>query len=210
MQVVAGPIGSLLLEAATAAVADIRIVVLESQVVGRAPQCYGVEHRSENETWIWLEDVGTDQRGFWTADDVRMAGRHLGQLAGGYLLGRSLPEHPWLTQDILVEWCLDRGGPLEALPELLSRRPAVQACFPFELAAQVGDLWRLRDGLIDAWRRLPRTLVHGDTRVANVFRQGDQTVLVDWAYVGVGRVGQDLEAVVLRTRHFRDAAEGSD
>ena len=41
-------------------------------------------------------------------------------------------------------------------------------------------------------RRTPQTFLHGDWKMGNLGARGDQTVLLDWTYPGVGPVGHDL------------------
>src|SRR5262249_15368462 len=58
---------------------------------------------------------------------------------------------------------------------------------------------RLRDHhthLLDAIDALPQTLCHDDLHPANLFDDEHTTVVIDWAFVGVGPIGEDAGNLV--------------
>jgi hypothetical protein len=62
-------------------------------------------------------------------------------------------------------------------------------------------VWDERHRLLDALDRLPQTLVHGDADRRNLFaRRGpdgaDETVAIDWPWMGVAELGADLADLV--------------
>jgi len=65
-------------------------------------------------------------------------------------------------------------------------------------------LWVDDDKFYAALQRLPRTLCHYDAFRPNLFaRRGpfgeDQTVAIDWSFIGVGGVGEELAVMVAST-----------
>lgn len=64
---------------------------------------------------------------------------------------------------------------------------------PKELADAVHELRSDTSPLLDSIANTPFTLLHGDWKLGNLGRSRDgRTVLIDWAYVGVGPVAHEL------------------
>lgn len=64
------------------------------------------------------------------------------------------------------------------------------------------DLWSDRHILFNAVEQAPRTLCHFDITPNNLFARhnvhgDDQTVLIDWSFVGYGVLGEDIVNLVL-------------
>jgi hypothetical protein len=87
--------------------------------------------------------------------------------------------------------------------------PVVRGMFPVPVADRLLRLWAEREAFFDALDRLPQTLCHQDASRRNLFaRYGadgqDETVAIDWEFVGVGAVGQELGNLVGATLGFRE------
>ena len=69
--------------------------------------------------------------------------------------------------------------------------------YPPDLIDSLLRMWAQRKQFLDALDRLPETLCHFDAFRRNLFarRTPDglgRTVVIDWAFVGIGAVGQDI------------------
>ena len=85
----------------------------------------------------------------------------------------------------------------------------MQRWFIEDDARRILQLWDDREIFLNCLDRLPQTLLHRDAFRRNLFtRIGDdgreQTVAVDWTYVGIGAVGEELESLVHGTLCFSE------
>ena len=166
-----------------------------------APRCFGVEEQSDGAVWIWLEEIFEEVGPVWPLERYGVAARHLGRFNGAYLAGRALPEAWWLSRG--------RHGPREAGGYVtraaataverddIWEHPLVRRAYPVPVAERLRRLLAEDDLLYAALRRLPPTLCHHDFFRTNLFARhdalgSDETVAVDWEFVGIGRIGEEL------------------
>lgn len=164
----------------------------------RAPICYLAAERPDARVSLWLEDAsdGTPAAR-WPLERYGVAARHLGRAQGEFLGQRLLPDEPWLSHDWLRAYLPLRDGDLELLDDTVEwSKPRVADFLAIELAEPLRRMRADRDVFLAAMDRLPRTICHLDLHPANLFSVGDQTVLVDWAFVGVGALGEDAGNLV--------------
>jgi thiamine kinase-like enzyme len=57
-------------------------------------------------------------------------------------------------------------------------------------------VWDERETFLSWIERAPRTVCHLDLWPRNVFDDDGATVLIDWAFVGIGAVGEDVGNLV--------------
>ncbi|MCC6849186.1 MAG: phosphotransferase [Deltaproteobacteria bacterium] len=106
-------------------------------------------------------------------------------------------EHPRFVSD-LTRLAADTGAFRFRVGRLLSRlarRPALARhgdCVPAPLHAAAAEVSRRRLALEAAWARPPRTLVHGDAHLGNLYVDGDEVGLLDWQ---VSQRGQGMRDV---------------
>src|SRR5690606_18457854 len=112
--------------------------------------------------------------------------RRLGR-AQGVHVGR-VPDLPWLSRRWLRQYVdsADAPGPIPWDHPLAAR------AWPEALRTALARLWDARDRLLDAADALPRTLCHLDVWPMNLIDEGDRIVVLDWAFVGDGAVGEDI------------------
>jgi hypothetical protein len=146
---------------------------------------------------LWLEDVvGTPGTEF-TLEDHRALATGLGrwQARGPLVM-------PWTSQRFLRDYSASKAVAYEVLADDAAwAAPLIRATWPPGLRAGWVEMVSHREELLTAVEQLPRTRSHLDVWVANqVRRPGGEVVLLDWAFVGDGAVGEDLG------NHIPDAA----
>lgn len=174
-----------------------------------APRCFGLTEESE-QIRIWMEDLGDTGRQVWPVARFALAARHLGRFGGHFLIQRAMPDHPWLLRAILRERA-DRNAPFWDGMDQVRDHPLFQRGWPGDLADRSRRLFAVRHTLLDVLDRLPQTLQHGDAGRRNLLDRarrdeppvgaeagGDpETVAIDWAFTGIGPVGQELAPLVV-------------
>jgi hypothetical protein len=175
--------------------------LLEELPVGlRAPTCYSTAEWSDG-YWLWLEAVHDSSGQAWPLERFGLAARHLGRLGGAYLAQFPLPDWPWLTRGLVRQRVPMFAGTWDSLPRLLDH-PIMRRGFPGAVADGMLRLWAERETFLSALDRLPTTLQHGDAGRKNLYaiKGGDgaeATLAIDWGFLGVGVVGEELAPIVL-------------
>jgi hypothetical protein len=170
----------------------------------RAPRCYGVSEQADG-GWIWLENIVEDVGPTWTLEHFQQAARHLGGLAGAYLAGRPIPNHPWLCASLFrslyadEEWWARFINP--ASSNNAWQRPLVQAVYPQLLRQGVLQIWAEKGQWLAANERLPQVFCHNDAHQRNLMLCNDgggqpELVAIDWGFCGLGGLGNDLGELV--------------
>jgi hypothetical protein len=129
-----------------------------------------------------------------------LVARHLGRFNGAYLVDRPLPGWSWLSSDWLRHYVEGSAPAMESLRNVLAH-PRARRWLPEEDSDQYYHIWAERELYLDALDRLPQTICHFDVFRRNLFARktadGDhQTVAIDWAFVGRGPIGADLNPLV--------------
>jgi hypothetical protein len=164
-----------------------------------APRCFGVAERPEG-VRIWMEEVSDTVGAPWPLRRFGVAARHLGRFNGAYLAGRPVPAYPWLGQGLLRARA-DRNARFWATVDAVRSAPLFRRGWPADLADRALRLFQERHTFLDLLDRLPQTLRHGDADRRNLLARdapgGDeQTVAIDWAYLGTGAVGEEVAPLV--------------
>jgi Ser/Thr protein kinase RdoA (MazF antagonist) len=138
----------------------------------------------------------------WSLARYGAAARHLGRFNGAYLVGRPLPDAPWLCRDLL-RWRTALAAPF--WDRLAERRddPRVRRGWPGEVADRGHRVWAERARLLAALDGLPQVLCHGDAERRNLFARdadgGTETVAIDWACTGPRAVGAEAATLVAQS-----------
>ncbi len=165
-----------------------------------APRCYGVSERSPDRVELFLENIVDDGIEDWPIERYALAARHIGRFNGAYLAGRPLPDQSCVSRGFLrsfVSW----APPLYERQSALADHPLLRGVWPPALLERQAALNRDREAFFTAVERLPQTFCHLDTWRWNLMsrRRDDgelETVAVDWAFAGIGAVGEDLVPLV--------------
>jgi hypothetical protein len=160
----------------------------------RAPRCIHSAARDDGSVALWLEDISGRTGSAWQVDEYEPAIQRLGRAQGVYL-DRGVPQYGWLSGAWLRSYIDQRSAIIEALDD-----PVVFRLLSGEIgernASRARALRADNAALLDALDALPRTLCHRDLHPANLFDCGDTTVAIDWAFVGIGAIGEDAGNVV--------------
>jgi hypothetical protein len=170
-----------------------------------APRCFAIVEYPDEETWVWMEYIVETAKS-WPLQRYGLAARHLGQFNGAYLVGRPLPEYPWLNRRHSRQW-LEMG--ISGFSELPRLSQSQWSWLTPESATRTLRLYAERERLLDGLEKLPICLCHHDSFRRNVLArhtlQGEeQTGIIDWSAVGPGAPGEDLAKLVVGSVLFRD------
>ncbi|GAA2755736.1 hypothetical protein GCM10009872_10960 [Actinopolymorpha rutila] len=171
----------------------------------RAPTCYGVVPGPGGTLAIWMEDVAGREGSTWALPRYRLAAEHLGQVQGHlareHLAGDPVLDRPWLSRGWLRTYVERRAarGAAEADPAepRVWSAPLVRRLVPADRVPAFQALWADRHRLLDVVDGLPRTLCQLDFHPHNLFDVAGRTVVIDWAFAGVGALGEDLGNLVV-------------
>jgi hypothetical protein len=163
-------------------------------------KCYDVVELPDDSVWLWLEHVHEPPGATWSLERHVLAARHFGQFGGAHCEKGSLRDFPWLCPKFLRQWVRTTHafGFVDTTSDpAFWEHPLSRLAFPTPIAGRVLDLVDDVDRLLAQLERQPQTLAHLDTHHANLYaRRGDQgqaqTVVIDWSFLGIAAVGEDL------------------
>ena len=166
-----------------------------------APRCFGVAQQAPGGHWIWLEDVHEDGPQQWPIARYSLAAQHLGTFGGTFLAGAARPPWPWVGSETMLPKYVERFLPAFDQLRLALDHWQTHYALSAQLCARMLELYAERDWLCAALTQLPQTICHGDADRRNFLSRrtadGDTaTVAIDWAFAGVGVVGQDISRMV--------------
>ena len=166
-----------------------------------APRCFGVlDHPDGTCCWMWLEDIQDIFASEWPLEHYGLVARHLGHFNGAYLKDRAQPNWAWLSSNWLRQYIEHSAPAMQPLRNAVLS-PWGRRWLPEEDSDQYFRLWAERELYLEALDRLPQTLCHFDLFRLNLFARkmvngDDETVVIDWAFVGRGPIGADLNPLV--------------
>ena len=149
---------------------------------------------------LWLADAlaeGALPGPRWSLDDYARFAHRLG-MAQGRLASGADPAYPWLSRQFLRRYSLSKPyDPALLDADAAWAQPLVRDHFPAALRPALIHFHDEREMFFDLLERLPRTLCHLDVWPNNLFARADgRFVLVDWAFVGDGALGEDVGNLV--------------
>jgi hypothetical protein len=173
-----------------------------------APQVYAVVEQTDGSIWLWLESITDTSESPWPFSAFGVAAHQLGRFNGAYLMGRPLPTESWASRGWLRSYVEDYAPVVERLAAH-QENALVRRAVPVAYLDKMLRLCAERKQLLAALEELPQTFCHLDAWRWNLFlttgKEGEpRTMLVDWAFVGLGAIGQELAPLVYSNR--REAA----
>jgi len=183
----------------------------------RAPTCHLVAERSDGSVALWIEDLqSASPATVWPVTRYEQSARHLGRAQGEFAVGRSLPEEQWLSRRWLRAYLRRRDADIPLLRDDAAwATPLARRWLPDALAPPLLEMRRRQEAFLTALERTPQTVCHFDLHPANLFGRDDETILVDWSFVGIGAIGEDAGSLVpdsvldfhVRPEHIDDLYE---
>ncbi len=163
------------------------------------PRCLHAQE-SEDECVLWMEML-QDEIEIWPPERYGVAARHLGLFNGLSQITQKSTDHPWLSVEINRQRERNNGDIFAKFDEL-RQHPIVRRGWPDDVADGIIRIWREREQFYRALRAVPQVLQHGDAGRRNLMaltsKNGEaQTGLIDWGYMGIGAVGEDVAATVV-------------
>lgn len=175
-----------------------------------APRCYEVVERPDGAYWIWMEDVGDEIGEKWPLEHYGTVARCLGRFNGAYLAGKPLPTHPWLTRRWLRKYIENAAPAVDLLLNSMDH-PLIRRALSGITADFMQRVWEERHAILETVERLPQTFCHLDAFRRNLFSRrhvnghhangrttdgSQQVVAVDWSYMGIAAVGEELAPLI--------------
>lgn len=171
-----------------------------------APKCFATEEKPDGAFWIWMEDVKDEIGDPWPLQQYGVVARCLGRFNGAYLVGRPLPDRPWVTRHWLRKY-LEHAAP--AVDRLIHSmdHPLIRRCLPGISTDFIQQVWSERLDILNIIEHLPQTFCHQDAFRRNLFfrytpDKQPEVVAVDWSYSGIAAVGEELAPLVHASLSF--------
>ena len=143
----------------------------------------------------FAEGVPAEQ---WEIERYGAAAAALGRAQARFLTSEPVPSWPWLSRRFLRQYSSEKPADWSILEDDRAwAQPLILRNVPPELRELATWLHVTRDRLYEIAEALPRTLCHLDFWTKNLISRRDGTVvLLDWAFVGDGAVGEDIGNLV--------------
>jgi hypothetical protein len=164
----------------------------------RGPRCLGIFERDDGTVALWLEDAGRGIPGTaWDVESYRPAARRLGHAQGVMAREQPLRRESWFAREWLRAYLSQRDTDMALLTDDVAwSHPLVRENLSRSLAEPLRRLRHDQEVFLDALDRQARTICHFDLHPANLFAVGQDTVLIDWAFVGIGALAEDAGVLV--------------
>ena len=158
-------------------------------------RCHAAK-RNTDTIQLWLEDAREPDGADWALPRHVLAARHLGQFNGAHR-NVDTASHPWLLTNMLrlILVAFSRGR--SRREQVDWRQPSVSRVFPAPLGERIARILDRVESWLVRLAQQPQSLAHQDTDRRNLFsRVGaaneDETVAIDWGFMGVAAIGEDL------------------
>lgn len=171
----------------------------------RAPRCYGAIEQDDG-VWLWLEYISEATGQEWSLDCFQRSAQKLGYFQGAYLCGTPLIDRPWLSQSFFRDIWTDQGFWSNLMDPETERSawklPIVQQAFDSQQKPRVLQLLAEKQRFFEVNDNLPQVLCHNDAHRRNLMwtrsqKSGQEELIgIDWAFAGIGAVGNDLGELV--------------
>lgn len=165
-----------------------------------APRLLGLERAADGAA-LWLEDVREDTPA-WSVGRYALAARQLGAFNARF--AGSDPGWPWLSHGALRTWTERTSAPSRAIldDDAPWEHPAVRAALGDDARPVLQRVVARHAALLALLDGLPHCVAHLDAYRGNLLARGDETVALDWSFVGVGPVGAEASQLVCASAFY--------
>ena len=159
-----------------------------------------IDRPATSQTAMFLEDVTGRPGADWSLAEFGVAARRLGRAQGRMALDGAGETPPgWASRSFLRRYLenVERRERWSVIDDPAAWRAA--ATVGFEGPGLRDAANRLRASRVELLAFVevgPRTICHLDVWPSNLFAGTDETIMIDWAFAGVGGLGEDLGNLV--------------
>lgn len=170
-----------------------------------APRYFGAVDYPDGTCWLWLEDIqGTKSQ--WTMDDYGQVARNIGKFSGAYLTSHLPQPQTWMSSTWIQKHVDSSGEGMKILHNSMDH-PLVKRWFPANTIDNFFGLWEQSATYFNVMTQLPQTICHFDFFKRNLFllennQLHDHTTAIDWAFIGSGCAGADINPLVIASLAF--------
>ena len=108
----------------------------------------------------------------------------------------AVPATPWLSRRWLAQYIAEAPNWVGPVEPAVWEHPNL-APWPEPVRTRLRELWADRARILAVAEAAERTLCHLDVWPANLVDEAGTSVLLDWAFVGEGAVGEDLANLIV-------------
>jgi hypothetical protein len=156
------------------------------------PALLDAGQRPDGSLELWLTEATGAPGTSWTPERLAVFAYQLGRGQARWV--DRVPDEPWLSRRWLAQYVATRGPWVtEPVPW---GHPAAQV-WSEPVRRWMRPLWERRSDLVAVTESAPRTLCHLDVWPMNLIADGARTVLLDWAFVGEGALGEDIANLIV-------------
>jgi hypothetical protein len=159
------------------------------------PDVLGHADRGDGSVELWLSEATGAAGTSWPVSRLARFARQLGVAQARWV--DRVPDTLWLSRRWLAQY-LDNGP---ARNVWVSRDEdwdhPIARVWPAGVRERLRRLWETRGRFAAAAETSPRTLCHLDVWPTNLVDHGDTSILLDWAFVGEGGLGEDVANLIL-------------
>lgn len=156
-----------------------------------APTLLAGGERPDGSAELWLEDVQGPFASTWTVEQLADFAHRLGTAQARHA---GTGARPWHSRS----WLRQYAG-RHSYAEIDWDHPAAARHWPDDLRSGLHAIWKRRTDLFDLAETLPQTLCHLDVWPMNLTRRGTEPVMIDWAFLGRGAIGEDIANLIADT-----------
>jgi hypothetical protein len=157
-----------------------------------APALLQVLERSDGSVALWLADIPGTPGINWTVDRLARFARQLGHAQAEWV--DRVPALPWLSRRWLAQYTAGRDV---WISDNVDWDHPAATVWPKPVRDVLARMRPQQDALLKRAEAAPRTLCHLDVWPMNLIDAGTETVLLDWAFVGEGGLGEDLANLII-------------
>ena len=170
-----------------------------------AAECFYIDDISDNEIWIWMEDLGGSEEQGWPLERYALAAQHLGQMNGHFFL-QNTPYQSWMVR-AFEKQAIRRDLDITKYHQYCDNK-LVQQMIPPPRRKILLEIYEKHLTIITSlFEKMPQSFGHMDAFRGNIFSKTKtdgktKTTAIDWAFAGINPLGTDLKVLVYHSIGF--------